>query len=58
MGLTVTMTTVWAMLGIAFYRALVHDEWVRVDDYVDGHGLVAMVRTNPMKSLYAITDDL
>jgi hypothetical protein len=39
------MTTVWAMLGNTFYLALVLDGWVRVDDYVDGHGLVAMVRT-------------
>jgi len=36
-------TTVWAMLGNAFYLALVLNGWVRVDDYVDGHGLVAMV---------------
>jgi hypothetical protein len=40
-----TMTIVWAMLGNAFYRALVLNGWVRADDYVDGHGLVAMVRT-------------
>ena len=39
------MTTVWAILGSAFYLALVHNGWVRVDDYVDGHGLVAIVRT-------------
>jgi hypothetical protein len=45
MGITVTMTTAWAMLGNAFYLALVLDGWVRVNDYVDGHGLVAMVRT-------------
>ena len=31
------------MLGSAFYLALVLNGWVRVDDYVDGHGLVAMV---------------
>jgi hypothetical protein len=31
------------MLGNAFYLALVLNGWVRVDDYVDGHGLVAMV---------------
>jgi hypothetical protein len=37
------MATVWAMLGNAFYLALVLNGWVRVDDYVDGHGLVAMV---------------
>ena len=42
MGLKVTMTTVWAV-GSAFYLALVLNGWVRVDDYVDGHGLVAMV---------------
>jgi hypothetical protein len=39
------MTTVWAMLGSAFYLALVLNGWVRVGDYVDAHGLVAMVRT-------------
>jgi hypothetical protein len=44
------MTTVWAMLGNAFYLALVLDGWVRVDDYVDGHGLVAMVRTDRIKA--------
>lgn len=37
------MATVWVMLGNAFYLALVLNGWVRVDDYVDGHGLVAMV---------------
>jgi hypothetical protein len=37
------MTIVWAMLGNAFYLALVLNGWVRLDDYVDGHGLVAMV---------------
>jgi hypothetical protein len=37
------MPTVWAMLGNAFYLALVLNGWMRVDDYVDGHGLVAMV---------------
>jgi hypothetical protein len=42
------MATVWAMLGNAFYLALVLNGWVRVDDYVDGHGLVAMV---PMPSV-------
>jgi hypothetical protein len=53
------MTTMWAMLGNAFYLALVLDGWVRVDDYVDGHGLVGMVRTNPiMQPPYAIGDDL
>ena len=31
------------MLGDAFYLALVLNGWVRVDDYVDGHGLVEMV---------------
>jgi hypothetical protein len=31
------------MLGNAFYLALVPNGWVRVDDYVDGHGLVAIV---------------
>lgn len=41
------MTTVWAMLGNAFYLALVLNGWKRVDDYVDGHGLVAMVRALP-----------
>jgi hypothetical protein len=41
----VTMTTVWAMLDSAFYLALVFNGWVRVGDYVYGHGLVAMVRT-------------
>ena len=40
------MATVWVMLGNAFYLALVLIGWVRVDDYVDGHDLVAMVRTN------------
>jgi hypothetical protein len=36
-------TTVWATLGNTFYLALVLNGWVRVDDYVDGHGLVEMV---------------
>jgi hypothetical protein len=36
-------TTVWAVLGNAFYLALVLNGWVRADDYVDAHGLVAMV---------------
>jgi hypothetical protein len=55
----VTMTTVWAMLGDVFNIALVLDGWMRMDDYIDGHGLVAMVRTNPiMRPLYAFTDDL
>lgn len=40
-----TMTIVWAMLVSAFYIALVLNGWVRADDYVDGHGLVAMVNT-------------
>ena len=40
------MTTLWAMLDSAFYLALKLNGWVRVDDYVDGHGLVAMVRAN------------
>ncbi len=40
-----TMTIVWATLGNAFYLALVLNGWVRADDYVDGHGLVAMVRS-------------
>ena len=31
------------MLGNAFYLALVLNGWIRADDYVDGHGLVAMV---------------
>jgi hypothetical protein len=31
------------MLDSVFYLALVLNGWVRVDDYVDGHGLVAMV---------------
>jgi hypothetical protein len=39
------MITVWAMLGSAFYLGLVVNGWVRVGDYVDAHGLVAMVRT-------------
>ena len=39
------MTTMWAMLGSAFYFALVFNGWVRVGDYVDAHGLVAMGRT-------------
>ncbi len=39
------MATVWVMLGNAFYLALVRNGWVRADDYVDEHGLVAMVRT-------------
>jgi hypothetical protein len=52
------MTTVWAMLGSVFYIALVLDGWVCVDDYVDGHGLVGMVRTNQvMKALYSTSDD-
>jgi hypothetical protein len=33
------------MLDSAFYLALVFNGWVRVGDYVYGHGLVAMVRT-------------
>jgi hypothetical protein len=39
------MTTIWAILEDAFYYALLLNGWVRLDDYVDGHGLVAMVRT-------------
>jgi len=39
------MTTVWALLGTVFYLSLVVNGWVRVGDYVDAHGLVAMVRT-------------
>ena len=35
------------MLGNAFYLALVLNGWVRLDDYVDGHGLVAMVTALP-----------
>ena len=31
------------MLDSVFYLALVLNGWVRVDDYVDGHALVAMV---------------
>ena len=38
-------TTVWAVLGNAFYLALVLNGWVRADGYLDGHGLVAMVQT-------------
>jgi hypothetical protein len=37
------MATLWVTLGNAFYLALVLNGWVRVDDYVDGHGLVAMI---------------
>jgi hypothetical protein len=40
------MLTVWAILGSTFYLALMRDGWARFDDYVDGHDLVAMVRTN------------
>ena len=40
------MLTVWAILGSTFYLALMRDGWSRFDDYVDGHDLVAMVRTN------------
>ena len=39
------MTTVWVILGDAFYHSLMFDGWVRVDNYIDGHGLVAMART-------------
>jgi hypothetical protein len=39
------MITVWAMLGSAFYFALMFDLWKRVGDDVDVHGLVAMVGT-------------
>jgi hypothetical protein len=34
--------TLLVMLDSAFYLALLLNGWVRVDDYVDGHGLVAM----------------
>jgi hypothetical protein len=37
------MATVWAILGGTFYFALVVNGWVRVDDHVDVHGLVAMI---------------
>jgi hypothetical protein len=37
------MTTVRVTLGNAFYLALMLNGWIRADDYVDGHGLVAMV---------------
>ena len=32
-------------LGSAFYLALVFNGWVRIGDYINAHGLVAMVRT-------------
>ena len=31
------------MLDSVFYLALVLNGWIPVDDYVDGHGLVALV---------------
>jgi len=37
-------TTVWAMLGGRFYCALILDGWVRIDDHMDEHGFVRMVR--------------
>jgi hypothetical protein len=40
-----TMTTIWAILEDACYYVLLLNGWVRLDDYVDGRGLVAMVRT-------------
>jgi hypothetical protein len=39
-----TMKTVWAMLGSAFYLARVFNGWVRIGSYDDGHGLMATVR--------------
>jgi hypothetical protein len=45
----VGLTGMTTMMGDAWQRLLPHtvlDGWVRVDDYVDGHGLVAMVRAN------------
>jgi hypothetical protein len=42
-------------LGNAFYLALALDGWVRVDNYVDGYGVVGMVRRNPInEALYPI----
>ena len=38
------MTVVWVMLGGALYHSLMFDGWVRVDNYIDGHSLVAMAR--------------
>jgi hypothetical protein len=35
----------WGILEDAFSCALLLDQWVRLDDHVDGHGLVARVRT-------------
>jgi hypothetical protein len=43
------MLTVWAILGSTFYLALMRDGWARFDDYVDGHDLVAMVRTTRLQ---------
>jgi hypothetical protein len=40
-----TMTTIWAILEDACYYVLLLNGWARLDDYVDGRGLVAMVRT-------------
>jgi hypothetical protein len=39
------MTTIWAILEDACYYVLLLNGWARLDDYVDGRGLVAMVRT-------------
>jgi hypothetical protein len=44
------MITVWAMLGSAFYFALMFDLGKRVGDDVDVHGLVAMVGTTQIRS--------
>ena len=41
------MTTVWAMLGFAFYLVLVVNRWVNVGHCVDGYGLVAIVSKRP-----------
>jgi hypothetical protein len=39
------MTTIWTILEDACYDVLLLKGWVHLDDYVDGSGLVAMVRT-------------
>ncbi len=51
------MTTLWAMLDSVFYLALVLNGWVRVDDYVDGHGLVAMAPVGAMAPIVASGSD-
>ena len=38
------MTVVWVLLGGALYHSLMFDGWVRVDNFVDEHSLVAMAR--------------